>query len=197
MLLFVDNHIGELRSAVQDWRELLPPDYVEDVIADDTTSPEPNSLSWKEFEKIYLDLAERSGKGALWGGYHPHFMVGVYPAGGMIGYLLWLQFGRRCPILVAPDPEAPQSTIEALATRVKALCPGQSQYRCLIVDASLKTGKSMATTKIMVQEMARSQDIDLEIRTLCLVEYPLQDKPVLSADFVGVRESVHLPFADA
>lgn len=194
--LFFEDHVGQLRAAVTDWKELLPENYVDDVLASQWT-PDPGSLSWQEFQAIYLDLASKFKKGTLWGGYHPTFMIGVYPAGGMIGYLFWLELGRRCPIFMAPDPDAPPSSLDALGSRVKDLCHGQGKYDCLIVDASLKTGKSMAATKDMIEKIGLEKEIDLEIKTLCLIQYPLAEKPVIEADFVGVKKAVHLPFGDA
>lgn len=100
----------------------------------------------------------------------PDFVVGVYPEGAFVGYLLWLIADREWPFLMAPDldRDALPEEVRSLAAGMRRLADPERQTRCLVVDASIKTGSTMKSTVEIVHAAAARVSLNLEVRTMCL-----------------------------
>lgn len=196
LALFVEVQIGQLHAAVQDWKELLPEDYVDEVLADESASSNEGVMSWEKFEQTYRELGERIERSPQRGGYRPSVIIGVYPDGGMVGYFLWLEMNRRCPVIVAPQVESgpPEHEVKALGERLAAACLGPGPHRCLVVDSSIKTGAALLWTAELVRQTGEKYKLDIEVKTLCVIEYPLTEPPAIGVDFIGVKAALDLPF---
>jgi hypothetical protein len=124
-----------------------------------------SGTSWTIFDHAVRNLAER-----LRATYNPDFLVGVYPEGGFIGYLLWLDSNRAWPLLLAPDADKPPlpEEIAAIGARVADICRGKTAPRGLIVDAAMKSGRTMRSTRELVLRACGERGIEPQLETLCL-----------------------------
>jgi hypothetical protein len=154
------------------------------------TQTDPGTMSWTRFDQIIKRLAQ-----TLHHEYSPDFVVGVYPEGGFVGYLLWQDAGRKWPILVAPDVDTEPLEVEldALGAKIHQWCVGRPNPRGLIVDLLIKSGNTLTRTLDLVKNACRSRSLDVELRTLCLVQLP-HATPKIKADFVGVQRTLQFPF---
>lgn len=186
------SQIPQIRAAAADWSELIDSNQS----LGDLGEIDSGRLSWDQFAEALDGLANLLDRGEQRGGFRPTVIVGIYPEGGMIGYLLWLRFGRRCPVVVIPDTES--RTIEESAQILSTLLPAKQSgaYRALLVDASFKSGRTMQDARAILQGACDALSISAEISTMVVVDYTADvSKREEAPDFSAVKLPVDLPFA--
>ena len=149
--------------------------------------------SWLRVDRAVRYLADRVAEE-----FPPDFVVGVYPEGAFVGYLLWLDSQRNWPFIMAPDADSTPlpEQLESMAAQIRAICSGRSELRCLVVDASVKTGQTMLRTLEFVRTACSLAGVDNpHIRTLCLsVRAGYRDRVGPLPDYVGLGSGAELPF---
>lgn len=150
------------------------------------------STSWAHFDEAVRRLADDLKRN-----YPPDFMVGVYPEGGFIGYLLWLDSDRQWPFMLAPDLDtAPvEGELAALGARIAKACEGKEEPRGLVVDAAMKTGRTMRRTVDLVREACGLVGLTPRLETLCVtVRHGYERSPEDRPSFFGLGDGYDLPF---
>lgn len=195
----IQMQVGQLRAAVQDWRELLPESYVENVIQKAESEEWPNALPWTQFHHFIKEISTQVDRSDAYGGFRPDIIVGVYPEGGIVGYLMWLALGRRCQLVLMPDAELnPQDKMLSLLSDTIAYhANGRSRVRILIVDASIKSGRTMNSTVTAVQEACGLANVTAELASACVIDYPIPGPRETTPRYIGITGHFHLPFAES
>lgn len=196
----IQMQIGQLRAAVQDWRELLPENYVENVIQQAESEERPNALPWLQFHHFIKQMSEQVDRSDAYGGFRPDIIAGVYPEGGIVGYLMWLSLGRRCQLLLMPDGDLDKA--EDLQALLKDMllyhANGRQHVRILVVDASIKSGRTLDSTLTAVQKACEAASIVAELAAACVIDYPIPGSRVVATPkYVGITGHFHLPFAES
>jgi hypoxanthine phosphoribosyltransferase len=195
----IQMQIGQLRAAVQDWRELLPQDYVEDVIQQAASEERPNAIPWHQFHYLVNKISEQVDRSDAYGGFRPDILVGVYPEGGLVGYLMWLTFRRRCQLMLMPDGdlEKDEKMLELVKNNLSYHANGRTNLRILVVDASIKSGRSMQSTVTAVREACKLANITPELASACVIDYPVPGTRSDNPNFLGIKGHFHLPFSES
>jgi hypothetical protein len=157
-----------------------------------STRSDQAGTSWTHFDDALRRLADELRRL-----HEPDFVVGVYPEGGFIGYLLWLDSDRRWPVMLAPDAEIPPMTAEiaALGAKIAQACQGKNEPRGLVVDAAMKTGRTMRRTVEIVTEACRNAGVSPRLETLCVTVrdgYARDDRD--RPTFCAMGDGYELPF---
>lgn len=195
----IQMQIGQLRAAVQDWRELLPENYVEDIIQQAESEQRPNALPWSQFHHFIKEISEQVDRSDAYGGFRPDIITGVYPEGGIVGYLMWLSLGRRCQLVLMPDGDLdkPEEMESLLKDMLLYHANGRQHVRILVVDASIKSGHTLDSTLTAVQKACGAANIIAELAAACVIDYPVPGSRKAAPKYVGITGNFHLPFAES
>lgn len=157
--------VSNLSSSISQIDESALSEGISSRILRKMSSRDDEENSWNRLDQAVRELANR-----LRSSYPPDFIVGVYPEGGFVGYLLWLDSDRKWPFILAPDADTVplKEELGSLSAKISALCAGTPNPKGLVVDLAMKSGQTMRRTVEMVRNACTHAGIDAEIRTLCL-----------------------------
>ncbi len=187
--------VWELQRSAEQLQLMLATRAVESSVSQQSTSTEFSA----EVVAIQMQVGQLRAAGDAYGGFRPDIIVGVYPEGGIVGYLMWLALGRRCQLVLMPDAElnSQDKMLSLLSDTIAYHANGRSRVRILIVDASIKSGRTMNSTVTAVQEACGLADIVAELASACVIDYPIPGSRETAPRYIGITGHFHLPFAES
>lgn len=158
-----------------------------------------SKMSWHAYFTYVDALAGLTRERPVRGGFQPHAVIAVNPGGAMVGGLLYFRTGRRAFRLAGLFPRAQsravmvQITDHLVQRAVGHLDEGET-LAVLVVDASIKSGKSMHDALDAVRAALDGHEYDL--RTAVLVDVPEMREPAYEhePDFVITTEHDEFPY---
>ncbi|MFO1428546.1 MAG: nucleotide-binding protein [Candidatus Competibacteraceae bacterium] len=119
--------------------------------------PARNEMLWPTFCRALDTLAERLDKGAGYGGFRPHLIIGVNQGGAIVGGFLYYYIPRVYQLVTLWTQNPPSSRkdvqLQELSVTIKACLQAVGDpLRILLVDDSFKSGTAMGIAQSYLKD---------------------------------------------